>query len=193
MTPDSYIRVHDNVVPHSYCQQLIGLFHNCPHIHSGEAQGYGVPQGHKICDEIHIREVFLNEKDPQAIEMWKRVDQQIFSYINPLLVKYIDEFKVLQGQPIRDEGFRFKRYPKDQGKFGLHVDMTPTTPTRVMAIILYLNDVEEGGETDFPWQELKVAPRAGRVCIAPTYWTHPHLSRIPISHDKYIVNNFAIF
>jgi hypothetical protein len=193
MTSDPYIKVYDKIVPPSYCNQLITLFRSNPLVHSGVAQGEGVPQGHKICDELHIREVYRDEKRADVLNQWKRVDEQLFGFVNPLLIAYIDEFKVLQGQPIRDEGFRFKRYPKGEGTFGMHVDMTPETPTRVMAVIVYLNDVTEGGETEFPWQGMKVSPRVGRVCIAPTFWTYPHQSCIPISEDKFIVNNFAMF
>lgn len=193
---ETFIRVHDGVVPASYCQQLIALFQQSPLVKAGKAQtlsGDTIMDDHKICDELHIRSVLMEEKDPSVLQTWKRVDEQLFSYVNPLLAKYIEEFQHLEGQPMRDEGFRFKRYPKQQGRFGLHVDMTPNTPTRVMAVILYLNDVAQGGETVFPRQNTKVKPRCGRVALSPAFWTHPHQGEVPQSQDKFIVNNFAMF
>ena len=37
--------------------------------------------------------------------------------------------------------------------------------TRTMAWMVYLNDVEEGGETEFLYQQLKVKPKKGTVVI----------------------------
>lgn len=196
MKEDSFIRHYDGVVSSSYCQQLISFFRNSRWIKAGQAQsleGDSVQRGHKVCDEVHVRQVFIDEEDESVLAQWKRIDEQIFAFVNPLLAEYITEFQHLQGQPIRDEGFRFKRYPKGEGRFGLHVDQTPSTPTRVMSVILYLNDVAQGGETHFPRQGVSVKPKAGRVVIAPTGWTHPHEGKMPISEDKCIVNNFAIF
>lgn len=196
MSQETFIRHYDGIVPASFCQQLISFFRNSKWLRPGKAQsleGDSVQAGHKVCDEVHIRQVLMDEEDEGVTAQWRRVDQQIFELINPVLARYITEFEHLQGQPIRDEGFRFKRYPKGQGCFGLHVDQTPSTPTRLMGVILYLNDVKEGGETYFPRQKVRIKPRVGRVAIAPAAWTHPHEGKTPRSEDKCIVNNFAMF
>ena len=52
----------------------------------------------------------------------------------------------------------------------------------------YLNDVEEGGETEFWYQKVKIKPKKGTVVMFPTSFTHKHKGHIPISNDKYIVN-----
>lgn len=57
---------------------------------------------------------------------------------------------------------------------------------RICAFTLYLNDVEEGGETEFLNQHERVSPEAGRVAIWPAYFTHPHRGNPPLSGDKYI-------
>lgn len=196
MSQETFIRTYDDIVPASMCQQLIAFFRNSSWLQPGLAQslaGDSVQDGHKVCDEVHIRQVLMDEKDEGIVAQWRRIDDEIFKRINPVLAEYITEFEHLQGQPIRDEGFRFKRYPRGQGCFKLHVDQTPGTPTRLMGVILYLNDVKEGGETHFPRQGVSVQPKAGRVVIAPAAWTHPHEGKMPISGDKCIVNNFAMF
>ena len=38
---------------------------------------------------------------------------------------------------------------------------------RTMAWMVYLNDVEEGGETEFLYQKLKIKPKKGTVVIWP--------------------------
>ena len=64
--------------------------------------------------------------------------------------------------------------------------------TRMMVAMLYCNDVEEGGETEFYHQKLKIKPKKGTLVMWPTYFTHIHKGHAPISNSKYILNNWAI-
>tara|TARA_R110002051_G_scaffold273633_1_gene334265 strand:- start:324 stop:1046 length:723 start_codon:yes stop_codon:yes gene_type:complete len=84
-----------------------------------------------------------------------------------------------------------KRYTKEvDGYHGWHEDNGNDTPEicRMLVFMYYLNDVEEGGETDFLHQNLKIKPTKGSLVIFPTYFTHTHKGHIPISNDKYICN-----
>ncbi|MCC2617627.1 2OG-Fe(II) oxygenase [Aestuariibacter halophilus] len=64
---------------------------------------------------------------------------------------------------------------------------------RIMLFMFYLNDVDEGGETEFYYQQRKVQPKAGRMVIAPAYFTHTHRGNIPRSNDKYILTSWILF
>ena len=75
-------------------------------------------------------------------------------------------------------------YPKDAGCEPLH---------RVLAFQFYLNDVSEGGETEFFYQERKVASQAGRMLIFPSSFTHTHRGNVPRSSDKYIITSWVLF
>jgi hypothetical protein len=56
--------------------------------------------------------------------------------------------------------------------------------------MLYLNDVEKGGKTDFPVQGLSVTPKAGTMVIWPAAYTHPHRSAPDLEEWKYIVTGW---
>jgi len=75
-------------------------------------------------------------------------------------------------------------YPQLQHNDALH---------RVLLFMYYLNDVEEGGETEFYYQNRAVKPKAGRMVIAPAYFTHTHRGQIPKSNDKYIITSWLLF
>lgn len=64
---------------------------------------------------------------------------------------------------------------------------------RVLFFMFYLNDVVDGGETEFYYQKLKVKPKTGRMVIAPAGFTHTHRGNMPISSDKYIVTCWLMF
>ncbi|VEP11328.1 2OG-Fe(II) oxygenase superfamily protein [Hyella patelloides LEGE 07179] len=64
---------------------------------------------------------------------------------------------------------------------------------RVLLFMYYLNDVSEGGETEFYYQKRLITPQAGRLVIAPAGFTHTHKGHIPLSDDKYILTSWVLF
>jgi hypothetical protein len=61
---------------------------------------------------------------------------------------------------------------------------------RFAAWILYLNDVEEGGETEFLYQSKRIQPRQGDLAVWPAYYTHAHRGNPPLRGDKYILTGW---
>ncbi|MEC4728282.1 2OG-Fe(II) oxygenase [Shewanella sp. D64] len=64
---------------------------------------------------------------------------------------------------------------------------------RVVLYMFYLNDVEEGGETEFFYQDRKLKPKKGTMVIAPAGFTHSHRGNTPLSGDKYIATSWVMF
>ena len=55
---------------------------------------------------------------------------------------------------------------------------------------VYLNDVEEGGETEFLYQSMRVKPKAGRIVIWPASFPYAHRGNPPLSGKKYIITSW---
>jgi hypothetical protein len=64
---------------------------------------------------------------------------------------------------------------------------------RLLTWILYLNDVQEGGETEFLYQHMRVKPEQGTLVIWPAAFTHTHRGNPPLSNEKYIVTGWTEF
>ena len=64
---------------------------------------------------------------------------------------------------------------------------------RHLAFMTYLNDVNEGGETEFFYQEAKIRPRKGLSLIWPTDWTHTHRGVPAPKEQKTIVTGWLKF
>ena len=56
--------------------------------------------------------------------------------------------------------------------------------------MIYLNDVEEGGETEWLYQQLKIKPKKNTAVIWPGSFTHLHRGNPPISGTKYILTGW---
>ena len=93
------------------------------------------------------------------------------------------------------EGMRVKSYsPENNERFDYHVDaISKSSSTRFLAMFVYLNDVEEGGETVFPTMEFKVKPKKNTLFMFPPLWMYPHSGQKPISGKKYILSTYLHF
>jgi hypothetical protein len=64
---------------------------------------------------------------------------------------------------------------------------------RLLSFVLYLNDVEEGGETEFLYQHVRVKPKAGTLVVFPAAFTHVHRGNPPLTNTKYILTGWVEF
>lgn len=64
-----------------------------------------------------------------------------------------------------------------------HIDTAREIP-RIVSAVLYLNTVDEGGETYFTHFDFGVKPVAGRLVIFPSNYVYMHEARAPISNTK---------
>ena len=101
----------------------------------------------------------------------------------------------------RLDSINMQRYTKGQG--GYHhwhsehyphpSDPTQKSLHRVLLWLLYLNDVEEGGETEFFYQNVKIKPKKGSLVLAPVNFTYTHRGCIPVSNDKYVLASWLMY
>lgn len=75
------------------------------------------------------------------------------------------------------------RYEVGQ-EYRAHADAGPGHD-RVISALIYMNDVEEGGETHFPLFDVTVQPRKGRLVIFPSNYAYLHEARPPSVGVKY--------
>lgn len=100
------------------------------------------------------------------------------------LYKYLDEYgKKYQVGFSRIEPACINKYKVGQ-EYKAHADDGPGY-SRVISALIYMNDVEKGGETHFPLFDVTVQPKKGRLVIFPSNYAYLHEARPPISGIKY--------
>jgi hypothetical protein len=127
----------------------------------------------------------LNKQSKNSLDMSVDVrlkDARLRRYVDALL-EVVESYKnkyrfAFTSAPWAiEERLSVQRYPPGGGYVVWHTERTSATPQcvyRHLAFMTYLNDVDEGGETEFFHQELKVKPRKGLSLIWPVDWTHTH-------------------
>jgi hypothetical protein len=100
---------------------------------------------------------------------------------------------------LRPGGINLQHYQADQGGYPYwHCELYPKDASceplhRHLLWTLYLNDGFEEGETEFLYQQRKIAPQVGALLIAPTAFTHTHRGNRPKGGDKYIATSWVLF
>ena len=84
------------------------------------------------------------------------------------------------------EYLQLLHYSTGEGFYKPHADSGPGAQ-RIFSALLYLNDVEEGGETYFEKFDVKIKPKAGRLALFPSNYVYGHEARPPKSNDKFVI------
>ena len=64
---------------------------------------------------------------------------------------------------------------------------------RALVFMTYLNDVKEGGETEFMYYKLKVKPKRGLTLMWPAGFTHTHRGCPAPHEEKMIVTGWCVY
>jgi len=108
---------------------------------------------------------------------------------------YANKFWILNNfDPHASYFFKIQKTEPGQGYHIWHSDSSSRVKSsRILVWTLYLNDVEEGGETEFIYQHMRIKPKQGTVAIWPAGFTHTHRGNPPLCRSKYIVTGWVEF
>jgi len=192
MTTDDFIRVYDGLFDEEYCSEVIKQFEFADKSgFSYDRQKYSAQPKTAISDtSIALNDFCQTEFEYGVVPhsnkfadiLWNVVYERYaaeFPYIRELDRHYVKYIKVQRTRP--GEGYHVW-HAECQGR---------KDSDRVLVFILYLNDIEEGGETEFLYQHKRVSPKTGRILIFPSAFTHLHRGNPPLKGDKYIITGWV--
>lgn len=193
---ESAIVVFDNLLDPKICHDFLTVIngHFTTHSTEGRTMG-GVDSQTKRSNDMTFSYLGFSEYGIDWTSVLSDIDQSFYTAIGSAVAYYKDQYQALNAwADVEDTGFQVQRYEERNGYYRPHVDSLPGTNTgdRVLAAMIYLNTVDEGGETRFPLHEVSIKPVAGRVVLFPATWTHLHEGLTPLSGDKWIINTFMV-
>ena len=93
--------------------------------------------------------------------------------------------------------FKIQRYNPNEAYFVEHCEnggsVDGEMERRLIALMVYLNTVTDGGQTRFPTQNISFSPKVGDILMWPAYWTHPHHGIASPTQTKYIITGWYVF
>lgn len=110
-----------------------------------------------------------------------------------------DTLRAVVTKVFRPGTVNLQKYLADEGGYPRwHCELAPKadrfeTLHRALLWTVYLNDEFSEGETEFYYQQRKIAPSTGALLIAPTAFTHTHRGNMPKGGNKYIATSWILF
>ena len=180
-----YIRVYDDALTADFCGRLVAGFEQ------------SIAEQFRNGRDVHDA---LNKSAWTEVDIGRVADEAFLGFflaqIDASLARYNRDVPLTIPVPVRPRTDRLilKRYrPGGEESFQPHFDSIDAVCGRFMVFLWYLNDVEQGGETQFCDLGIKVAPRTGRLLMFPPYWMFQHAGLPPVSGDKYILSTYLMF
>ena len=193
-TFNDFIWIKENSVPSKLCEDAIEKFERSKdkvqgHVGEGNTIGASVELSIKRSLDLYISDKFD----------WCQITDTLNQVLSDSVKTYFDKLRDKEvslgfgaDQQVIDGGYQIQK--TEPGEFyKWHNDFAlKGNCARVLTYVWYLNDVDEGGETEFVDGTL-IKPEQGKLMLFPATWTYIHQGRSPISNTKYICTGWIYF
>jgi len=178
VTFNQHLAIFSNFVPDEWCNNLTDIFLN--NQNKSFKRKTSSSQGN-----IQDTQLYIDDLYPELVK-------QFCNNFHKPLKKYIDKYNLDQYSNFYIQGFKYQQTKIHEGFHPWHCEnLAPSLTNRTLVYTLYLNDVEEGGETEFLYQSLRIKPKKGLLCIFPASFTHLHRGNPPYSNTKHILTGWV--
>lgn len=185
MNNENFIRVYDNVFTPEHCDSLIELYKK--NTNSGCSQ---IENALSRKDES----VFVNTIEVGDVTGQSPYVTSFNERLTDALVRYGNEFPILQNMGFASYVIKIQKTRPAGGYHQWHCEQANfSVSTRMLVWTVYLNDIEDGGETEFLYQSTRIKPKKGSVCFFPASYTHTHRGNPPLKESKYIATGWYTF
>lgn len=189
-----FVGLYENVLNEEECKQIIEVFekYKAFGLSSDRQRSENAAALNKKDETVDAETILKFDTNTIAgIDVLKKLIKKISSIIEH---EYADEFSSVSVH----ERFllRHFRIQKTKPSSGYHIwhseKISSYYADRVLTWTFYLNDIDEGGETELLSYGLRIKPKTGSLCIFPAGWTHTHRGNPPYKKDKYIVTGWLL-
>jgi|TARA_R100001460_G_scaffold86484_1_gene127963 hypothetical protein len=185
----NFIGVYDNYITDIDCNQAITFFE--------EQNNFNRAISRQAFESAPV----FNKKDNQYFANQGNTDVWVET-IKPLVFNFDQALKHYERETgikevYGDDDFKYTtmKIQKTVPKGGYHVwhiehNKGLDNSNRALAWLIYLNDIEEGGETEFLNQSMRVQPKKGRIVMWPAAFPYVHRGNPPLKEEKYILTSW---
>ena len=178
-----------NLENNDLCKEIINFFEANKGLHKQGVTGSGKDISKKNTIDISITPNNLKELRYKCFNTYIA---ELYKCYND----YKDQWPFLKSfiKDVHMGSFNVQKYYPGESFVTAHTERDSIYTThRVFAWMTYLNDVEDGGTTNFSHYGVKIKPEIGKTLIWPAEWTHAHSGEIINSGVKYIITGWMHF
>lgn len=137
----------------------------------------------------HDYQIFMPDES-SFIDVFKKTSEVIFEVAKV----YREAITTVADYRLYNPMVKFQWTPIGGGFHPWHIEHGggSLNSRRVLVWMIYLNDVDDGGETEFLYQMVKVKPKKGTLVMWPAGLTHPHRGNPPYSNEKFILTGWLM-
>ena len=169
------------------CDNIIEFFETNPSLQKKGISYSGLNPDIKDSIDLPVNPIDLENNNFNSVRKY-------MDHLNECYWEYLDLYKLNKHfEDLHIGPFNIQKYNQG-GHFKLwHSErMNMSVSSRLFAWMTYLNDVEDGGETEFFYYGLKIKPIKGLTLIWPCEWTHLHKGSIT-NEIKYVITGWLHF
>jgi|APGre2960657404_1045060.scaffolds.fasta_scaffold00161_19 hypothetical protein len=186
---EDFIGTYTGFFPESYCNEVIQFFNFC------EEFTPIVKKRHDdyVTDSNMFMTSFHQVGDLQLNRALQDYTDHFYEMLDFCIKQYMDRYRILQGL----DGYavfdmKFQKTRPGEGFHAFHYENARRqVVTRKLVGMLYLNDIEEGGETEFLYYPKRIKAQQGKLIIWPCEFTHAHRGNTPLKETKYAVTTWV--
>ena len=178
-----------NLENNNLCNEIIKFFENNKNLEKQEVTSTGKDLKAKSTTDISVTPNDL--KNPKF-----EILKQYINELHKCFLDYQSQWSFLKSmlKTVYVPGFNIQKYSPGGHYAAVHSERTSLeTLHRLFAWMTYLNDVDDGGQTNFSHYGIKIKPETGKTLIWPAEWTHAHTGEVLKSGTKYIVTGWLHF
>lgn len=192
-THDNFIGIYEDLFPSEYCEKAIQYFKDMTEsgFVSSRQQLHGSIK--TLVDDSCLFAHCETEINLTATRDLHLQFNEVFW--NVAYKSYVSKYSIVD-EVGRHSSYAFKlqRTMPGEGYHTWHYESGNREMChRLLTWMLYLNDVEEGGETEFLYLHKRIKPKAGTLLIWPAAFTHTHRGNPPLSGPKYVITGWTEF
>ena len=181
-----FISVYDNSFTSDECEEYIKLLEHYI------SNGVITKEDRAYHNTDHFCINFNNDVSYNILS-GDNLSMEFLPKIKDFVGEYLKKFSVLSKEKLLIYDTKAKKIPIGGGFHNWHFENTGLqVSARKLVIQLYLNTIEEGGETEFLYINKRIKAEQGRLIIFPAAFTHTHRGNPPIGQDKYIISTWAV-
>ena len=178
-----------NLENNKLCNEITNFFENNKNLQKPGVSGMGKNLKIKKTTDITV--------NPEDLKKQKfAILKQYINELHKCFLDYQNQWTFLKSmiKTVDIPSFNIQKYSRGGHFASLHSERTTlNTLHRLFAWMTYLNDVDDGGYTNFSHYRIKIKPETGKTLIWPAEWTHAHTGEVLKSGTKYIVTGWIHF